>query len=118
MSNSIMNIQPELKHALEIFIKELDSHIFYLQNTLQSEPLLTDIDNKKHFEHRFHTIRGGAGFLQLHEIQQCATEGEKMMREPQAKSDSEDELRSHLERIVETLNVQMADLREAFGEKL
>lgn len=108
------NIQPHLRKALEIFLKELDSHIYFLQNNLETvAPQL-----EPSFEHRFHTIRGGAGFLQLHDIQHAAAEGEKMVRDSKLDPDTTEKVRTQLERIVDTLNTQMDDLRSAFGHLL
>lgn len=74
----------------------------------------TDAGNERRtLEHRFHTIKGGAGFFQFGEIIECAARGEKMM---QSKDQATEEaFFTELERLVETLDTQATEIRTVFG---
>ncbi len=115
------DVKPGLERALHLFLNELDTHIYHLQTTiLQQKPvdtaLLEDLNESeiKNIEHRLHTIKGGAGFLQLRDIQQCAANGEKIVESGKKKSKTEI-LKTQLQGVIDTLNSQAQELRAVFG---
>lgn len=82
-------LKPELKGAQEIFIKELDTHLLFFDALLKKLPISGENEefekfyqeNAKALEHRFHTIKGGAGFLQLSQIRELAMKAEKIFKQ-------------------------------------
>ncbi len=80
------NIPAALRPALEIFMRELDSHLTFFRQTVQqiaeqqakealSETYLGEL---RKLSNRFHTIKGSAGFFQLHAIKDQAASAEKL----------------------------------------
>ena len=83
--NTSPPIDPLLQPVIQIFIRELKSHLVYFQNLVNeiekknpSSSALTEIINI--LVHRFHQIKGGAGFLQLEELKQFAKETEDFLK--------------------------------------
>lgn len=115
---SEISIRPELRPAFEIFVRELQSHVEYFQKLLvrldqqvAHKESANDIlaSERTSLEHRFHTIRGGAGFLGFETMQTLAEQGEKMFRSGQPLLGIEKETKCReivvaLEREVEQVN--------------
>lgn len=105
--------RPELKKALDIFIHELASHINGIRESLHMLSHTGAGNERRTLEHRFHTIKGGAGFFQFGAIKDCAARGEKMMQNKEQAS--EEAFFTELERLVETLDTQATEIRTVFG---
>ena len=76
------NLPPELESAFVMFKQELLQHMKVLHDEA-ALPHLSGADfesRRKRIEHRFHIIRGGAGFFQLPEISALCADGEKAFR--------------------------------------
>ncbi|MFN8390995.1 MAG: Hpt domain-containing protein [Bdellovibrionota bacterium] len=73
-----------LKEAAVIFLTELEQHSNAMSEALSDTgaPLATLTANAKNFSERFHTVKGGAGFLQLDRLKALATDGEKLFKQP------------------------------------
>ena len=67
-----------LKEAYQLFKLELSSHLGELGSQTVTLEMLRE--GSEQFEQRFHTIKGGAGFLKLERISALASEGEEMFK--------------------------------------
>ena len=72
------NIPPYLANAAELFFEELESHLAAIESLVESNSGDTLSEAARdEIAKRFHTIRGGAGFLKIGELHGIATAGEK-----------------------------------------
>lgn len=111
-------IPSALRPALEIFVRELDSHLTYFRQTVQQiaelkrkEALPTSyVDELKKLSQRFHTIKGSAGFFQLHSIKDQAAHAEKLF---QLESTLNDErlIKSQLQEIILSFHTAVTDIK-------
>lgn len=77
-------IPPELEAAYHVFLEELKKHssaLAQISSEFQASTQITrsaeEVEKiRRSLQHKFHTIRGGAGFFQLDLIVSIATEGE------------------------------------------
>jgi len=107
-----------LQSALGIFIKELDTHVVYfreLLSALEQEHASCLDESSKTLEHRFHVIKGGAGFLKLEEIRQSAILGESMFKHGIVHEQPEEKTTHQFIEIVDLLERQVGELRDTFS---
>jgi len=86
-----------LKKAYELFKEEYAKHMAYFRE--QIENIDSVASNREEIYRRFHTIKGGAGFLDLGEVVSLAAEGEEIFRH----SDYEESKTPRFIEIVELL---------------
>ncbi len=67
-----------LKKAYELFKDEYSKHMAYFRQQIE-HPEQIDSQREEIYR-RFHTIKGGAGFLELEKVVALATEGEEIFR--------------------------------------
>ena len=79
-----------LKPAYDIFVKELSQHLTEMKQI--SLERLSDSECRASISRRFHTIKGGAGFLSLNEIADCSDDAEKSFKSDLALEDYEKKL--------------------------
>jgi HPt (histidine-containing phosphotransfer) domain-containing protein len=112
-----------LAQAFMLFVSELESHLRQMRSIL--EPLRHVDENlffescareAKLFEHTFHTIKGGSGFLGLCEIAQAAHSGELMFKHGHIAC-SPGTLRSELEKVLGVLETNLHSLQQ-HGNKI
>lgn len=100
-----------LLEAAIIFLDELENHAQTLLPLLArldgKTPLLVPTDLSKQKE-RFHTIKGGAGFLGLVDLAYSASRGEELLK--QAQLDGPQQL--ELARIIQSLPQEQEKLRQ------
>ncbi len=117
----ITQIPAELRPAFAIFLKELDTHVSYLVQTVQHMETLADSSNGEFakdaqiLEHRFHLIKGGAGFFKLDEMLRTALRGEEMFKHGEVRSNDHEETLYELKQIVSSFQQQATMLQEMFG---
>lgn len=70
------NIPPYLHKAAELFFEEIGLHLDAIEELARSSPGDLSAESRAKISQRFHTIRGGAGFLKLESIAKYATTGE------------------------------------------
>lgn len=71
------DIPPYLHKAADLFFEELGPHLDAIEELAKSSPGILSPQACSEVSQRFHTIRGGAGFLKLASIAEYATAGEK-----------------------------------------
>ena len=116
----VRNIPPALQPAFELFIKELDAHVIFLQRTVQQIAELQSQNGSSNaylkeltsLSHRFHTIKGGAGFFQLSEIKDFAGTLEKLFQSQGAFS-SEDAIKEELQNAILAFSTELAQIRSS-----
>ncbi|MCB0358658.1 MAG: Hpt domain-containing protein [Bdellovibrionales bacterium] len=77
----LAQLPPALLPAVRIFADEFDSHLEFLTTGIRlgEGGIDADPDTTKRLQHRFHTIRGSAGFFQLEAIRDAAHRGERLL---------------------------------------
>lgn len=122
MSN-LPEIPSELRPALAIFIKELDGHLSYLRECLtllgKQQGSFDDLDlsiRAENLGHRFHVMKGGAGFFKLHKIKDSAAKGEEIFRDGTAVISQGTLLAEKLEEIFKVVKEETGLLHKSFGE--
>lgn len=109
-----MPIRPELHSAAKILCEELAGHLRVLESTL-SEVATADnapallAQQASTLEHRFHTLKGGAGFLQLKKIQELGKKGEDLFKGGTVHGNSE-QVYASLKEIVTGLKKEYQSL--------
>ncbi len=68
-----------LQKAFVIFVEEFQSHLDVFNQASTTEENLAEAAEE--ISRRFHTIKGGAGFLQLSTVADVSAEGEKLFRD-------------------------------------
>ena len=118
--SDLPTINPALYKALEIFLDELSSHTNWLQQQLQVLALAKENDSflpecralAKQIEHRFHQIKGGAGFLSLDLIRDNAIKGEDMFKGGVIQSQDSAEILSLLSESISLFQKRQEALRK------
>ena len=116
-------LSPALRPALEIFLRELDSHVLFFERTVQQIAELQSqnsagngyLKELRNLSGRFHTIKGGAGFFQLTEIKDFASTLEKLFQNQSAFS-SEDSIKEELQNAIQSFSEQLATIRTNLSE--
>lgn len=93
----ISDLSPALIPVVQIFVGEFDDHLGFFREKIER---IEEDEVKTAVGHRFHTIRGSSGFLQLTEIKDLAESGEKLCKS----TDNPEELKAELEPIVSRLS--------------
>jgi len=82
----MLSIRPELIGAAKIFVTELSTHLGRIQKIADEAKTFSGEDLRKYLaskatklEHRFHVMKGGAGFLQLEEISTTFNAGRRAL---------------------------------------
>ena len=98
-----------LKGAFDIFTVELGDHIKELKKI--SEPQLSSSSTINEVIRRFHTLKGGAGFLGLTEIFEYSDKAEKVFKKAALDEDTDapTESESLKKELDETLNILSAE---------
>ena len=68
-----------LQKAFVIFVEEFQGHLDVFNQASGAEDKLAEASEE--ISRRFHTIKGGAGFLQLSQVAEISAEGEKLFRD-------------------------------------
>jgi chemotaxis protein histidine kinase CheA len=106
-------VPPELLPALAIFLDELASHLPDIRAAISEMRAELDAGSddeqaaSKHaaaLEHKFHLMKGGAGFLQLSEVAQAATSGEKMFKGAKLNPQGDQPFIDQLESLVDAID--------------
>ena len=108
MSN-LPEIPASLIPALRIFEDEMRSHLQFF-STLDREALERGVQDdafRENLMHRFHTIKGGAGFFGLERITQSSGKAERMLQHPEKVTREE---------LIQTVINSTAELSEAFQD--
>lgn len=69
-----------LQKAYQLFKEEFGKHIAYFREQTKNPDGLAS--NREEIYRRFHTIKGGGGFLDLPEVVSLAAEGEDIFKGP------------------------------------
>ncbi|MCB0346655.1 MAG: Hpt domain-containing protein [Bdellovibrionales bacterium] len=101
----ISDLPPALIPAVRIFIGEFDEHLEFFRQNIEK---IADDDVKTAVGHKFHTIRGSSGFLQLAEIKELSERGEKLCKT----AEDPIQLSAALLPIVEQLAVHFDSLKQ------
>jgi len=98
-----------LKGAYDIFVAELRDHTKELSKI--SEPELSKSSTINEVIRRFHTLKGGAGFLGLTEIFECSDRAEKVFKKAALDKDTDapTESESLKKELDEALNILRAE---------
>lgn len=105
----ISDLSPALYPVLRIFVDEFDEHLGFFRSNLDS---LGDEQVKRSVQHRFHTIRGSSGFLQLGQVRQLSEQGEALCK----KSADSALLKQQLQPLVEELARQFDALKKELAK--
>lgn len=76
----LSKIPPGLRPALQIFIGELKAHVNHFATLGDFQAALQGGVDSSGLQHRFHTIKGGAGFFNLERIREEAGRAEKLLQ--------------------------------------
>ena len=105
------NLPPELQEAHKLFLRELHGHVATVREKIATADFrsLDSIEaTRKALEHRFHTIRGGAGFFQLDEVLSAATLGESELRKGRQLSEYREFLEQRVPEIIELFELTVS----------
>ena len=92
---------PDYLHkAYDIFIEECNGHLETLKSTTPTD------ENAETISTIFHTIKGGAGFLQMDEIAALAKEGELLFKT----SPISDEAKEKFTTLVEDFEARYSEI--------
>lgn len=105
----------QLEAAMHLFQDELIRHLSYLHEipslaTVQNDEELEKI--RKTIAHRFHTIKGGAGFFKLEAIRVAAEKGEHAFKKPLSPSEVQSLIHSELGELLKPLYEALVQLQE------
>ena len=108
-----------LHSTYQIFAEELSSHVAFfkqvlarLEDVVGEQAIEEELRTKaKKLEHRFHLLKGGAGFLQLKEIAEASLAGETLFKGGKL-HESPSKLNQELTQIVETIESELSQLKE------
>lgn len=119
------SIPQELRPAFAIFLKELDGHLSFFKQVLAElahRSMETEQDSEvlageqaKMLIHRFHVIKGGAGFFKLDEMRISAATGEKLFAHYSSSDNALIHITSQLEDIVRSFDGERVRLQTSFG---
>ena len=106
-----LNIPASLIPALRIFETELQAHLTFFDSLDLSSlsAQLQDENFRSNLMHRFHTIKGGAGFFSLERILRSAATAEKLLQK--ADLTSLDDIASTIASSIKELQVAVQELR-------
>jgi len=106
-------IPENLREPFRLFVEELKANLDIFRKALTQEafaPEELELMRKK-LEGRFHLVRGGAGFFNLNEIRNAATEGEEGLRKLKGDADAIEKFQAErLPELVKILEDQLATL--------
>lgn len=105
-----------LRDAFKLFIAETTGHLAFLKTTLadgcsDTEYFASCTSHAKQFEHRFHTIKGGAGFLALKAIHEAADGAEKLFKKGCLAIEDQAELRRLLSGYIAVIEREISALK-------
>jgi chemotaxis protein histidine kinase CheA len=104
----------------EMFVAEMDTHFVVFQKTVahlehaQTEDELAAIfsEEAKKLEHRFHLIKGSAGFLKLDALRTLSTQAEAWFKHGSVNHENKTALRDELRQLVAQLAVELDALKK------
>ena len=102
-----------LLEAAHLFVQELDEHSQLFESLLAdlgTGNSLKDETKLALCRERFHTIKGGAGFLGLEELASSAKRGEEILWLPELNQELVSELTEVINTLIHTLNNLQQDL--------
>jgi chemotaxis protein histidine kinase CheA len=104
----------------EMFVAEMDTHFAVFQQTVadlehaQTEDELKKIfsEQAKKLEHRFHLIKGSAGFLRLDAMRTLSTQAEAWFKHGSVNHENKTVLRDELRQLVAQLATELDTLKK------
>jgi HPt (histidine-containing phosphotransfer) domain-containing protein len=108
-----------MRSAYEIFVSELDNHLYFFWDICSSLERCSNAEeisrvfaeHAQKLEHRFHVIKGGAGFLKLERTAQLAAKAEGWFKHRDHQTPIDGTLKTDLTQLVAELEKEATELK-------